>query len=88
MYIMKGYVFLQGSVNTNKRCISQNMWISVAPVSAKGRVTNYGEGGGAASKWEGGGTRSFTPTKRGGVKSFSHAERGGGGGGWARKVLG
>ena len=25
----------------------------------------------------GGGTRSFTPTKRGGRKSFSHAEGGG-----------
>ena len=41
----------------------------------KGLVTNYGEGG--ATKREGGGMRSFTPTKRGGGKSFSHSEGGG-----------
>ena len=46
----------------------------------KGVVTNYGEGGGY--KTGGGGTGSFTPTKRGGGKSFSHSEGG------AQKVLG
>ena len=45
----------------------------------KGLVTNYGEGG--ATKQEGG-TWSFTPTKREGGKSFSHAEGG------AQQVLG
>ena len=43
-------------------------------------VTNYGEGG--ATKREGGARELFAPTKRGGGKSFSHAEGG------AQKVLG
>ena len=33
-------------------------------------------GRGGATKREGGGTRSFTPTKRGGGKGLSHAEGG------------
>ena len=44
--------------------------VDIALVSTKGLVTNYGEGGG------------FTPTKRGGRKSFRHAEGG------AQEVLG
>ena len=41
-------------------------------------------GGGGATKWErGGGMCSFSPTKRGGGKCFSHAEGVG-----AQKVLG
>ena len=44
----------------------------------KGMVTNKGEGGGYKTG-RGGGTCSFTPTKRGGGKSFSHSEVGGGG---------
>ena len=44
---------------------------------SKGLVTNYGEGSGA-TKREGGGMWSFTPMKRRGRNSFSHAEGGGG----------
>ena len=42
------------------------------------------EGGGGLQNGRGGGTLIFTPTKRGGGKSFSHAESGGG----AQQVLG
>ena len=52
------------------------------PNNYKGLVTNYGEGGlqngrGGGYKMGGGGMLSFTPTKRRGGKSFSHAEGGG-----------
>ena len=40
--------------------------------TGKGLVTNYGEGG----LQNGRGGACFTPTKRVGGKSFSHAERG------------
>ena len=36
-----------------------------------------GRGGATKREGGGGGTRSFTPTKRGGGKSFSHSEGGG-----------
>ena len=49
----------------------------------KGLVTNYGEGGGYKTGEGGGGQVKFYPyEKRGGEKSFSHAEGG------AQKVLG
>ena len=48
-------------------------------MSAKGLVTNYGEGG---YKTGGGGHVKFYPYEKGGRVSFSHAEGG------AQKVLG
>ena len=51
------------------------MWLSWAVV-VKGRVTNYGEGGGGATKR--GGHVKFYFYGKGGRKSFNHAEGGGG----------
>ena len=47
-------------------------------VANKGLVTNYGEGGGGATKREGGAHEVLRLRKGGGGKSFSHAEGGGG----------
>ena len=60
--------------------VSSPMFIPQRLHFCKGLVTNYGEGGGLQNRR--GGMRSFTTTKRGGGKSFSHAEGG------AQKVLG
>ena len=49
-------------------------------LNCKGLVINYGEGG--ATKREGGACEVLSLRKRGGAKSFSHAEGG------AQKVLG
>ena len=60
----------QRTLTNTQVCLSALFGIQV-----KGLVTNYGEGGGY--KTGGGGTLSFTPSKRGGGKSFIHAEGGG-----------
>ena len=54
--------------------------VDIALVSTMGLVTNYGEGG--ATKREGGHMKFYPHGKRGGRKSFRHAEGG------AQEVLG
>ena len=53
-------------------CSFQHLNIDVIPLG-----TGHQLQGGGGYKTGGGGTRSFTPTKRGGGKSFSHSEGGG-----------